>query len=144
MELKKLVIGLTGRAGSGKSVAAKLLKSKLKAQLIDCDKVGHTLLKNGAILAKLKIQFGAQIIDENNNVDRKILGKLVFSDKAKLLQLNNVMHPAINHYVNTTLKQYDGVTIIDGALLEDLQLLNSCHVVIVMDATDDLIKKQSP
>ena len=75
-----MIIGVTGSIGSGKTTAAKIF-SKCHYDRIDADKISHELMKNSRILKNNLIKnFGEEILDEDNEIDRKILGSIGFSD----------------------------------------------------------------
>lgn len=83
---KPYVIGLTGGIASGKSNIGKCLQ-KHGAKIIDCDKVGHDIYKMGKpCYYKLIEEFGDGIVGENGEVDRRVLGGIVFSDPVSCLQ----------------------------------------------------------
>jgi dephospho-CoA kinase len=89
------VIGLVGGIGSGKSVVHGML-AELGAKVIDADRVGHEIYRPGtpgfeAVVAS----FGRGIVDTEGRIDRAKLGAIVFSDPAKLAQLNAIVHPLI-------------------------------------------------
>ena len=76
----KMLIGLTGRTGSGKSSAARMFEN-LGAFVVDCDSVAHEILFDNDIKKKLCQLFSDSILDSENNIDRKALGAIVFSDE---------------------------------------------------------------
>ena len=89
------VIGLVGGIGSGKS-AVRVMLADLGAAVIDADRVGHEVYLPGtpgfdAVVAA----FGPGIVDAEGRIDRPRLGAIVFSDPAKLVQLNAIVHPLI-------------------------------------------------
>jgi dephospho-CoA kinase len=91
-----LKIGLTGGIASGKSQVCRYF-TELGIEVIDSDKVARELFKpKSAHLEKLKAQFGEQIFLSNGELDRKALGKIVFSDQQLLDWLNQFTHPLIN------------------------------------------------
>ena len=52
------------------------------AGLIDCDTLAHTLYRKGEPLQeKLVEYFGRNILDADGEIDRKVLGSIVFHDK---------------------------------------------------------------
>lgn len=90
-----LVVGLTGGIGTGKSEAAKQLQ-ELGAKLIEADKLGHQAYQPESEPWRLVIErFGNKILSENNEVDRKKLGSIVFDDPSALAALNSIMQPWI-------------------------------------------------
>ncbi|KAL1137624.1 hypothetical protein AAG570_009320 [Ranatra chinensis] len=89
------IIGLTGSIASGKSSISHRLAA-LGAGVIDCDKIGHDQYRKGLpIYYKIINHFGSNILDTNGEIDRKALGRLVFSDKHQLDNLNKILWPAI-------------------------------------------------
>ncbi len=89
------VIGLTGGIGTGKSAAAKILAG-LGAVVIDADRVGHDVYKPGTEgWSRVVSAFGGDIVAADGTIDRKRLGAIVFSDAARLAELNRLVHPLI-------------------------------------------------
>lgn len=90
-----LKIGLTGGIGSGKSVASKAFED-LGVAVIDTDIIARTVLSdNPSLLATLAEAFGDHIIDADQNLDRKELRKIAFSNSRNKELLDRIMHPAI-------------------------------------------------
>ena len=90
----KVVAALTGSIATGKTVVLDYFRDNLGFKVVSADSVGHEILKNAEIIEKIGRTFGPDVI-KNGSIDRKILGKIVFSDKAELLKLNEITHPAI-------------------------------------------------
>jgi dephospho-CoA kinase len=88
-------IGLTGGIGSGKSTAAVML-AELGAKVIDADRVGHQVYApDTAGWHRVVEVFGQGIVASDGTIDRKRLGAIVFADRARLDQLNGIVHPLI-------------------------------------------------
>ncbi len=86
-------IGLTGGIGSGKSTVSKIL-ADLGAFVIDADTVGHEIYLPGkAAWQQVTAAFGQDILAEDQTIDRKKLGAIVFSSADALTQLNTIVHP---------------------------------------------------
>jgi dephospho-CoA kinase len=91
----KLVIGLTGGIGSGKSAAAAEFE-RLGATVVDTDAISHALTgSNGAALPEIERIFGRQFISANGELDRKKMRELVFSDARARRSLEGLLHPMI-------------------------------------------------
>lgn len=90
----KVVAALTGSIATGKTVVLDYFRDNLGFKVVSADSVGHEILKNAEIIEKISETFGTEVI-KNGCVDRRTLGKIVFSDKAQLLKLNEITHPAI-------------------------------------------------
>jgi len=90
-----LVAGLTGSIGSGKSQAAEIFK-KCGAQIIDADVLAREVVAPGSpALGEIKELFGAQYVLPNGELDRKALGRLVFSRGELITPLEDILHPRI-------------------------------------------------
>ena len=91
-------IGLTGGIACGKSKVADIFH-ELGFYTIDSDVISRKVMEKGEI-AYLKIvdYFGRDILDSNGEIIRKKLGSIVFTDKAKLKVLEEIVHPAIFDY----------------------------------------------
>jgi dephospho-CoA kinase len=91
----KLVVGLTGGIGSGKSAAAAEFE-RLGATVVDTDAISHALTgSNGAALPEIERIFGRQFISANGELDRKKMRELVFSDARARRSLEGLLHPMI-------------------------------------------------
>jgi len=92
---QRLVIGLTGGIGSGKStVAHKLVE--LGAHLVDTDAISRALTAPGGIaIPAIAQQFGPQMIDAQGAMDRDRMRELAFADPTVLAQLEGILHPLI-------------------------------------------------
>jgi dephospho-CoA kinase len=116
-----IVIGLTGGIGTGKSEAARILQD-LGAVVINADQVGHSAYTpHSEIWSEVVQAFGRDILDTNDEIDRRKLGAIVFSDSAQLERLNRIMHPRMARMVQ---EQIDGlrengapVVVVEAAVL---------------------------
>lgn len=89
------VIGVTGGSGSGKSSFCAFM-SEMGAAVSDADKISHSVIKRGGeAFDEVLTAFGENILGQRGEIDRKILGKIVFSDKEKLAILNRITHKHI-------------------------------------------------
>lgn len=90
------IIGLTGGIASGKSTASNILKT-FGATIIDADILAHKVIEKGKPALKEIVEtFGKDILRKDGILDRKKLGKIVFSDERKLKTLNAIVHPAVH------------------------------------------------
>lgn len=98
------IIGLTGGIGSGKSTIDSWFR-EWHIPVIDGDKLAREAVNPGSpALSILADVFGKEILSEEGTLKRRQLGQIVFQDKAKLSRLNQIMHPAIWHLVESRLK----------------------------------------
>ncbi len=98
------IIGITGTIGSGKSFVSSIF-SQHGIPVIDTDEVYHKLISHYTETVKEIVdEFGESVLDGNGAVDRRVLGKIVFSDAKKLSKLNEITH---KHVHRETLKLID-------------------------------------
>lgn len=91
---KRLVIGLTGGVGSGKSTVADEF-ARLGAAIVDTDAIAHELTqKGGAAIPAVAQAFGAGFI-RDGAMDRKAMRDRVFADPAAKKTLEGILHPMI-------------------------------------------------
>ncbi|MBQ6539883.1 MAG: dephospho-CoA kinase [Oscillospiraceae bacterium] len=84
-----MMIGITGGSGAGKTTALNVLR-EMGFTIIDCDAVYHGLLSSDdAMKAELKSSFPEAF--SRGKLNRKKLGKTVFSDPGKLDRLNGII-----------------------------------------------------
>ncbi len=94
---KPYLIGITGTIGSGKSTVGKILES-LNICVIDTDHIVHDILNNqNTVTTEIINTFGEEYkVDQDNNcfiINRKLLGKLVFSNNDARKKLEKIIHP---------------------------------------------------
>ena len=88
-------IGLTGGIACGKSTLAQGLRER-GWHVIDTDRIAHQVLQQGEEAWKNVVDaFGPSILQPDQSIDRKVLGKLVFADPLLRAKLNEITHPAI-------------------------------------------------
>lgn len=90
-----MIVGLTGGIGSGKSTVGKLF-ARLGVPVISADEIAHELLKhNHAVYQAVKNRFGKELLDQDQQIDRRKLRNMIFSNPAEKLWLEDLMHPLI-------------------------------------------------
>ncbi|RSL32975.1 dephospho-CoA kinase [Salibacterium salarium] len=90
-----MIIGLTGGIASGKSLISAELE-QYGYPVIDADHIAREVVEpEEQAYEQIVEHFGAEILELDGRIDRKKLGKLIFSDAEKRQLLNQIMHPAI-------------------------------------------------
>jgi dephospho-CoA kinase len=89
------IIGITGGIATGKSTVSKILKDNGNL-VIDADVLSRKVVAIGQpAYSHIVKNFGADILNEDKSIDRKALGRLIFSDSELKSKLNNITHPYI-------------------------------------------------
>jgi dephospho-CoA kinase len=88
-------IGLTGGIACGKSTLAEGMRAR-GWHVIDTDQIAHRLMQPGGANWKNVVDaFGPSVLQPDQSIDRKVLGRLVFADPLLRAKLNEITHPAI-------------------------------------------------
>lgn len=127
-----MVLGLSGKYCAGKSSASAYLRSK-GWQHIDVDQIGHQQLDAHA--AEAAELFGKEIIHADGRVNRRELGRKVFSDPEKRLQLEHLLHPAMIEDIRLRISgNPEADFVLDAALLFTMGLDKLCDRILIIDA----------
>ncbi|MFN8673834.1 MAG: dephospho-CoA kinase [Candidatus Sericytochromatia bacterium] len=97
---------LTGSIATGKTTVSNFLK-ELGCIIIDTDQVVHDLYNYPSKTSKKIINHFGQNLLENNQINRIELSKIVFSDKQKLKELNEIVHPDVKEEVYNRTKNIE-------------------------------------
>ena len=133
------IIGLTGGIATGKSQVSSML-SELGAIIIDADIVAREVVQKGLpAWQQIKDEFGQEYLLSNGELNRKKLGKLVFTNPDALAKLNSITHPAIKGRIedrinNLKAQDFKGVVVVDAALLLETGWETMVDQVWVVDA----------
>lgn len=138
--MERNIIGVYGLICSGKSSFSKMLAEEMSALYIDADSIGHeALINNKDNIVK---EFSAEILDENNNIDRKKLGSIVFSNLKKLKRLEELNYPYIENRVKQLIDSTDKNVVIEAALIMRSKIRFMCTSLIYVNArTSDIISR---
>jgi dephospho-CoA kinase len=145
------VFGLIGGIGAGKSAAARLLADR-GATIIDADAVGHELLEDPAIRARIVERFGAGVLEpepgsstagestgQGPRISRRALGAVVFAEDRALRDLESILHPAMRDRFRRVIEHVarDGrslCVVLDAAVLLEAGWDDLCDLVIFVEA----------
>jgi dephospho-CoA kinase len=138
----KLVVGLVGGMGSGKSqVAAEL--SRHGGRVISADRLGHEALRQPEIRAKIVDRWGRGILDEQGEIDRRKLGAIVFADPAQRRELEVVVFPWIERGIEKEIAQAQAdprvaMIVLDAAIMMETGWSKFCDRIIYVDAPREI------
>ena len=138
----KNVIGIYGLICSGKSSFSKLLAKELNALYIDADIIGHEALNDKDKKEEIIKEFSSEILDDNGNIDRKKLGKIVFGNSKKLRKLESINYPYIEEKVSKLINSTDKDVVIEAALIMRSEIYKMCNSLIYVNSkTADIINR---
>ena len=100
------IIGITGGIGSGKSQVLTYLEETYGAACCQADKVARRLQHKGTRCYKRIVEhFGSGILDGDGRLDRARLANIVFSNRAQLRILNEIVHPAVKEKLGEIIRR---------------------------------------
>ena len=132
-----LRIGLTGGIGSGKSEVSKFFSS-WGAFIFDADKEAKLIINENEQAQKEIInEFGSDVVNADNIIDKKKLARIAFQDEFHQLQLNSIIHPFVFKKIDETFdkiklnKKYKAF-VVDAALIYESGADTHMDYVIVV------------
>jgi len=87
-------VGLTGNIGSGKTVVSQVF-SKLGIAVYYADEESKKFLSDPVVRNEVVKNFGYGILANNNEINRRSLASVVFTDPASLKILQSILHPRV-------------------------------------------------
>jgi dephospho-CoA kinase len=135
--MSKLIIGLTGGIGSGKTTVSNLFSDK-GIDIIDADLIARDVVapKSEALLS-IKQHFGSEVILESGQLNRPFLRKLIFSCEDNKRWLNNLLHPLIRtKIIENTHSANSEYCLLVAPLLIENSLLSLVNRVLVVDVNE--------
>lgn len=130
-----MVIGITGKSGSGKSTISRLFKEiDQSMQIVEIDKIGHKSHEDPLVKKQLLKDFGREIFNEDFTVNRKKLSEIVFSNKEKMDKLCDATIDYMEREVDKLISKSSNI-ILDYALLTEMKCFDKCDVKILVKSS---------
>lgn len=128
-----LVVGLTGGISSGKSTISSWFLQK-GIVVLDADQIVKNLQRpNSPLVLKLAEEFGASIVNENGELARDVLGKIIFYDQEAKERLNAMIHPLVQAKLEEEIERLKKVG--EGLVVLDIPLLFESRFEALVDRT---------
>ncbi len=142
MGSRKVIIGILGGIGSGKSsVAAQL--GKLGCGVIDADAIVHDLLDDKDVKSRLIKAFGSEICSEEGLIHRGKLADIVFDNVGNVARINEIIHPLVSDRTTELIAQYSDrseikAIVLDVPLLAEVGWIDMCDKLVFVDCPDQI------
>ncbi|MDD4212171.1 MAG: dephospho-CoA kinase [Bacilli bacterium] len=132
------IIGITGGIASGKTTVDKMIR-KAGYVVIDSDELAHETLLEPTVIKTLVATFGSSIM-ENDQVNRKVLGEIIFSSPAKQQQLNRIIHPLVKNRIKQEIRLIpnEQIVFVDVPLLYEANMEHDFHKIVVVHIPEKL------
>ncbi|MFA6384598.1 MAG: dephospho-CoA kinase, partial [Candidatus Omnitrophota bacterium] len=124
-----MIIGVAGLIGSAKTTVAAAIKiiGMEKVALINMDEIGHQVREEEDIKRSIVSFFGDDILGSSGSIDRRKLGRMVFSSEANRLRLNAIMYRGMNQRavaaIEKALSEDHKLIVIEAAVLSEMREL---------------------
>ena len=134
-----LKVGLTGGIGCGKSEVSNFFKS-WDSYIFDADKEAKDIINNNKIAQEEIIkEFGSDVINSNNIIDKSKLARIAFQNEFHQLKLNSIIHPYVFKKIDETfnkIKTLDKykIFILDAALIYESGADTHLDYIIVVSS----------
>ena len=134
----KLVVGLIGGIGSGKSQVAAAF-ARHGACVIAGDQLGQAALRDPDIRARVVSRWGNGVLDEGGDIDRRRLGAIVFADASERKALEAITHPWIRRRILADMKEAQAdarvpLIVLDAAIMLEAGWNDVCDRLVYIEA----------
>lgn len=127
-----MVIGITGGVGCGKSTVMKLLEEHYKAKLLVADELGHQVMEPGTkVYDQIRQAFGDDLVQDNEQLDRKLLAERIYKDDSGRERLNGIVHPWVKEIIRQKLTEWkdEPIVCLETAILFETGCDGFCDTV---------------
>ncbi|HUU69601.1 MAG TPA: dephospho-CoA kinase [Planctomycetota bacterium] len=133
------MIGISGAIASGKTFVAELLARELGAAVISADAIAHDVLaRDPHVRQEIIRRWGNACLDENGEISRARLARIVFDSSDDLAELNRIIQPAILRRIadeiDSARRQGSPWIVLDAALLFETGLDTTCDIRIFVES----------
>jgi len=141
-----ITVGLTGGIANGKSEVAAMLAAK-GAAVVYADQIGHEAYRRGTEeYLQIVAAFGAEVIGEDGEIDRRRLGEKVFNDPEARQRLQAIVWPAMRRMMEERLaaleRQGAPVAVLEAAVLIEADWLPLADEVWVVEAAPEVARQR--
>ena len=129
------IFGLTGGSGTGKTTVGEIFNEH-GIYVVRADESARRVEMMGTqCYDELVTMFGICILQENGEIDRRKLAKIVFEDEKKLKILNRITHHYIKFDIMRELKEVESeFAAIDGAVIIGSPVEKMCEFIVAVEA----------
>ncbi len=135
---EKIVLGLTGGTGAGKTTALSVLR-EMGVTVMDCDQVYREMLGSSEELHRAINESFPWVFRTDGTLDRQKLGREVFLKKEKMEKLNAIVFRFLVPEIRRRLdEQADGAFAIDAINLLESGLDQACSRTVAVTSPTEL------
>ncbi|WP_172917027.1 dephospho-CoA kinase [Capnocytophaga canis] len=131
-----MVVGLTGGIGSGKTTIARMFQD-LGIPVYISDIEAQKVIETDPVVKRRIIKEFGELAYIDGKYNRRYIADIVFNDKHKLQNLNNIVHPALAlHFQRWKDMQKSLYIIKEAAILFESGAYKQCDYIITVTAPE--------
>ena len=134
-----MIIGISGKSGSGKSSISKYLEKNYHYYWIDTDRIAAYIRKE--YLEEIVSFINDDSVINGNDIDSKKLGSILFKNKELLKVYNDFIYEKMKNKIDELVKEKPNV-IIDSLFLPIMDIYKECDYTILVKCKDQLRKER--
>jgi len=141
--LHRLVVGLTGGFGTGKSSVAQFFR-KFGAEVLGADKIAHDALKKGSPVFDQVVELFNEACEKNGKkLNREKIAEDVFADPQKRKQLEALIHPYVYKKLKDKIDASDrSIILVEIPLLFEAGFQTLCDKIVVVKCNFNVKEKR--
>lgn len=130
-----MLIVLCGKSNSGKGTVAKYFTTMSDNIIhLDIDKIAHQVNDKEVVIQEITQTFGKKVID-NNRVNRKELGKIVFNNQEEMNKLEAITWKYMQEEIDKFIaKNNNKIIILDYIMLPKTKYFKEADLRILVEA----------
>ncbi|MBQ6195893.1 MAG: dephospho-CoA kinase [Lachnospiraceae bacterium] len=135
----KMVIGVTGGVGSGKSTVLSMLREDYGALILQADTIAAEMIRpGGASYEKVISLLGKAVLRDDGTIDRARMSDLVFADPGLLDKVNAIIHPDTLAEVRRRIEEAkESLIVYESAIPEEACFDELTDAVLYVYASED-------
>lgn len=136
--MNKLIIGLTGGIGAGKSVVARICRLR-GIPVYDCDSEAKRLMEFSESLRDALVQIlGHETYTKNGNLNKSYISSRLFSDSELREKVNKCVHSAVrsdfDHWASL---RPEAIVMCEAAVFSSSRLTDSVDYIFLVEASEE-------
>ena len=133
-----ITLGITGRSGCGKSTVTEVFRFS-DVPVADADRLSREILLPGSpLLPQLAARFGADILDAEGRLNRRLLADRAFAAPEGKRALDAITHPELLRRIRAAKRAAAeagaGLFVLDGAVIVGTEAEAECDRLAVVTA----------
>lgn len=126
------IIGITGGIGAGKTEILSYIRKHYKCEIYLADQVAHAVKEPGGICYEQLVGLlGRSVLTQDGLIDRAAMASRIFVDRHLLQRVNDIVHPAVQQYLQDRMKQARDNPLVELFFIEAALLVETGYRDIV-------------